>query len=236
VAVAGNGEEALRHLEEEAPFDLVLMDVQMPVMDGLEATRTIRSWARSGHPARARASTIPVIAMTAHAMKTDRERCMQAGMNDYISKPIEPVALFETISRWKENRIMDHSHVVTPLTSEGEKYPVDLEDALRRVDGDREFLEEILLNFVSRAPDQAAAIETFLGRNDARALTREAHSLKGAAGNLGAKQVAELARQLEQIGREDNLESGRALIQDLWEALDLLNAFVHQPVWDRKEA
>jgi CheY-like chemotaxis protein len=189
VTLAGNGREALAALEREA-FDLVLMDVQMPELDGLEATRRIRRRERDtgGH--------VPVIALTAHAMKGDRERCLEAGMDAYVSKPVHPQQLFQAIGTLAPDP--------APAGTVTEADPVAAWDpgaALARVGGDRELLKELVHLFLDECPKWLAEIRQALDAHDAAALRRAAHSLKGGLGHFGARAALEAAQCLEMMGR-----------------------------------
>ena len=175
----GNGREAVNALER-VQYDLILMDVQMPVMDGLEATRRIRErevsdcGRRKAEDKMIKERTpqntirnpkseipIPIVAMTANAMKGDRERCIAAGMDDYISKPVDPQELLHKVELWieygkknngKREEKMKEQEV--PAQTKKECIPLDIEKALERSMGDKEFLEEILQEFVRSMPQQ----------------------------------------------------------------------------------
>ncbi len=194
VDAVANGRDAVAAVGTNK-YDLVLMDVQMPVMDGFAATAAIRQM--SG-PARA----IPIIAMTAHAMAGDREKCIEAGMDDYASKPIVPRELFATIDRWSAGILPETSAASVPEKAPpDENGPIDFDDALDRFDGDREFLDELLGDFQSQAIDILNAIRSAIDSRDAEALRYQAHTLKGAAANLGATALSAAAFELEKIGK-----------------------------------
>ncbi|MCC6444742.1 MAG: response regulator [Armatimonadetes bacterium] len=189
VAIAENGREALDLLEEQS-FDLILMDVQMPEVDGYEATRIIREkeQATGGH--------IPIIAMTAHAMTGDREKCLEAGMDAYISKPFQPQELIALV-----HMLTISPGPVAEAGPEPEREPsFDSDIALSHVGGDPALLKELIDIFVAHAPVMMAAIEQAVAGRDSKALTRAAHSLKSSFGNLGAEQARETAAALESIG------------------------------------
>jgi PAS domain S-box-containing protein len=216
-----NGRMALDALRLAA-YDLVLMDVQMPEVGGFEATKIIRAKEKDQ-------SHIPIIAMTAHAMKGDRERCLEAGMDDYVSKPIEPSKLIDTIKKWtrpsdqgKPPRKRDES----PESGPSQDQPVDLKAALERLGDDREFLEELLREFVDRAPGQLKMLGEAAQRGDARVVQTEAHSLKGAAGNLGAGRIADLALSLEMSGRSGDLTGVEETIAELRTELEKLKRYL----------
>ena len=216
-------------------YDLILMDVQMPEMNGFEATQAIR--AKEGE-----AKHTPIIAMTAHAMKGDRERCLQAGMDDYISKPIEPQELFDAIEKWtksqgKEKDLSPFTLHLSPQKSEvacsefieqreihGIE-PIDLESALRRFEGDKEFFKEMLQEFLSYVPKQLDKLAEAIKTGEAKVVETEAHSLKGAAGNLGAQPIADLALRLESLGRTKDLAEAKKIIGNLKAELKRLEEY-----------
>jgi two-component system sensor histidine kinase/response regulator len=217
-----NGRRAIQSLKLKA-YDLILMDVQMSEMDGFEVTKIIR--AREGE-----AKHTPIIAMTAHAMKGDRERCLQAGMDDYISKPIEPQELFGAIEKWTKFRGKEKD--LSPSKSElalsehiEPVEPIDLESALLRFEGDKEFFKEMLREFLSYAPKQLDKLAEAIKTGDAKVVEREAHSLKGAAGNLGAKSIADLALRLEFLGRRGDFAGAKEMIGDLKAELKRLEEY-----------
>ena len=190
VVVVSNGREALSTLERD-PYDLVLMDVQMPEMDGLEATRAIRGneMGTGSHQT--------VVAMTALVMKGDRERCLAAGMDGYLAKPIRPQELDEVLDA--------HVPRGRAAASSLPRFPtadnlVDTEDLLARVDGDRVFLSELVEIFRADYPKQVKAARTALGKRDAIAVKRAGHTLRGALANLGARNACSMAEALEIIG------------------------------------
>ncbi len=199
VLVTGNGREALLALEKTAfrGFDLVLMDVQMPEMDGLEATAAIREREQGT------GSHVPIVAMTAHAMKGDRERCLAAGMDDYIAKPIRSQQLLEII----ENLAGVPAAESEPEPSRPSDDGIDKRALLSRMDGDNELLREIVELFLEDSPRQLIAIREAVARGDPAAVERSAHALKGSVGNFGAPGAFHTAQNLEQMGRERNLNA-----------------------------
>jgi two-component system, sensor histidine kinase and response regulator len=198
VVVAENGREAV-DLAQRGGIQLVLMDVQMPEMDGFEATQAIRNRER------VTGAHLPIVAMTAHAMKGDRERCLAAGMDDYLTKPIRSAELFDLLEQYARKGSF-------PMKAETEHEPMaetqvwNLEGALARVGGDRDLLGELMGIFEVESPKLLAMIRAAIERGDAAALELNAHGLKGAAGNFSAGPAADRARELEMMGRNKKLE------------------------------
>jgi PAS domain S-box-containing protein len=200
VAVASSGREALGRLEKE-PFDLVLMDVQMPEMDGLEATRTIRERERET------GTHLPIVAMTAHAMKGDRDRCLEAGMDDYVSKPIQAEQLFRAI----EGLAPSLREPERAATAGDDRQPIlDRADLLNRFGGDEELLRELIAIAIASFPEQLAQVRAAIARGDSEALARAAHAIKGAAGNFSTTAAFEAAQRLELMGREGEMAGAGA--------------------------
>ncbi|HZD47483.1 MAG TPA: response regulator, partial [Silvibacterium sp.] len=194
VDVADNGEIAVRMVGEK-DYDLVLMDMQMPVMDGIAATKAIRS-----NP---RFSALPIVAMTANVMEGDREKCLQAGMNDHVSKPIDPDALYAALMRWVKPRRPQ------PPAAPAQKVEATAQDALpdidgvdsaeglRRVGGNRRLYLELLVKFAARHGDAGLHVSAALESGDRLMAERVAHTVKGVAGNIGIKRVQFAAGALE---------------------------------------
>jgi two-component system sensor histidine kinase/response regulator len=205
VEVANNGREAVEKLTAGNPYDVVLMDLQMPEMDGFQATARIRSEERF--------KELPILAMTAHATLEERQRCLDAGMNEHITKPIDPAKLFEAVSRFCGPRAgaapvaaKDVQHVDLP--------PVEglaIEDGLRRVGGNRKLYRKLLGQFAEQQARAPEAIAEALAQGDVATAERLAHTLKGVAGNIGAMPVQAAAAELEKAIR-DRAPSETALI------------------------
>ena len=203
VTVTNHGGEAVRILTEgEQPpsFDVVFMDLQMPEMDGFTATRLLR--------AQPRIQGLPIIAMTAHALVEERQRCLEAGMNDHVSKPIEPDALFATLLRWVKPRELQATgaegrparptdDVVLP-----EIDGVDVAGGLKRVAGNNRLYRELLMQFAIKQVDTSSQISAAIECGDRKLAERIAHTVKGVAGNIGLERVFAAAERLEQSIRE----------------------------------
>jgi len=196
VTIVDNGLEAIDACARER-FDVVLMDVQMPDIGGLEATAAIRLRERGA------TTHVPIIAMTAHAMKGDRERCLDAGMDEYVTKPLDSRRLCALVEALADGRPATDIESDTP--SDG--VPLELsEQVLTRVGGDRELLVAISRLFVDDAPTHLARIQHAIETQDADGLRRAAHALKGAAANFEAASVVAAARALEDIGRDNRFD------------------------------
>ena len=220
--VAGNGSEALEAFRT-LPFDLILMDCQMPQMDGYEATRAIRESERGSD------RRIPIIAATANAMRGDREKCLAAGMDDYLTKPVKLDDLKAVLERWASTKRAanagapaarragatptapapaDGTPASAPKRGPGKKKeepsgPLDPEvfGQLREADGGGGFLAAIIDKFLEEAPARLAALREAADRADAQALVKAAHSLKGSAGTLGARDLSAMCGGLEESAR-----------------------------------
>ncbi len=202
VRVANNGREAIAALQTEK-FDMVLMDVQMPEMDGLEAAEKIR--AREQHTG----THIPIIAMTAHALKGDRERCLAAGMDGYIAKPIHAAELFDVIGGLFAAR---EELLEPPAPEMAEGDIVNWQEALQAVQGDPQLLKTVVEAELEEIPRLMAAISKAIASSDAAALRLAAHTLKGSLRYFGKTVACEEVFRLEKTGQDGNLsEAGASL-------------------------
>jgi CheY-like chemotaxis protein/HPt (histidine-containing phosphotransfer) domain-containing protein len=194
VCCADNGRQALTMLNEQ-DFDLVLMDIQMPEMDGYEITRRIR--------AEPRYREMPVIAMTAHAMVEEWEKCLDAGMNGHVAKPIDPEALFNTLKQWLKTE--KRSPIVTGQTGTvdtDERLPeelpgIDMQWGLERIGGNRKLYRKLLTEFFLKHGNALKTIESLLAEGDKASVRRELHTLQGVAGNIGARALQKAAQAYE---------------------------------------
>jgi two-component system, sensor histidine kinase and response regulator len=195
--LAANGVEALSMLES-GNFDLVLMDVQMPVKDGLATTREIREQEK------ATGAHMPVIAMTAHAMKGDRERCLVAGMDAYLTKPVTSQSLQQTIAATRKRA---KPAALSPHISSGSVESWSITKARENVGGDEALLRELLQIFLQESPKQLAVLEHAIETASAASVESVAHTLKGELGYLGLAEAADQARDLERMGHDRALKS-----------------------------
>ena len=251
----GNGQEALEALEKNI-YDIVLMDIQMPVMDGYKATAQIRRMeheclqAGSNEKKSGDASApgfayldhskrIPIIAMTAHAMKGDREKCIAAGMDDYTPKPINPQEVLEKIEKWTSaERNVSGSETEAevskknPLPDTNEEMPsLDFDKALERAMGDKDFLKMLLEGFIQELPDQIESIKMAIAATDAIMLTEVAHKIKGAAANLSACGISDTAKSLEEIGRSQKMDQADQVLNVMLKEGQRLTEYIAQIEW-----
>jgi PAS domain S-box-containing protein len=209
VVLAANGLEALSALEAGS-YDLVLMDVQMPIMDGLEATRLLREKERgSGHHQ-------AVIAMTALVMKGDRERCIAAGMDGYLSKPIRPEGLDDVLDGCISKKLEVVSDPAPASATEGS---VCTQELLERIDGDYSFLAELLELFRGDYPVLLQSARDAVSHGDAAALQRAGHTLRGVMGNLAAPVALKIAAEIESMGKAGNIAHAGTKLTELEQEL-----------------
>jgi CheY-like chemotaxis protein len=210
VVVASNGRQVLEKLEQEL-FDLVLMDVQMPEMDGFEATAAIRRKEQGTD------LHLPIVAMTAHAMKGDRERCLEVGMDGYVPKPVRPHELYAAVEGAPPNpaRIVPASFAgetppplepVSTLADLGSGQLLNWNEALERVGGNAQMLKDLVALFLEEGPRLLAEIRRAMDQGNAAELRRQAHTLKGSAALFAAEPTVRAARLLEYLGRDGKLE------------------------------
>jgi CheY-like chemotaxis protein len=215
VEVVSTGAEALAALEQQA-FDVVLMDVQMPVMDGFEATAAIR--------VRERASNrhMPIIAMTARAMPGDRERCLNAGMDAYLSKPMTAGALYSAIDQLLQS---ESTNRVGTIESVAEP-PVDLSAVVETVEGDEALLAELVRVFAHDYPKRLTEIREAIAIGESKRLERASHGLRGEVGLFSAQVACNLAATLETMGREGHLDNALGVLQELEREIERVILFL----------
>ncbi|MBI5054118.1 MAG: PAS domain S-box protein [Chloroflexi bacterium] len=215
-----NGRLAVEAIQR-TPYHLILMDVQMPEVDGFEATKMIRD-----HEGTTRHT--PIIAMTAHAMKGDREKCLEAGMDDYISKPLDPDQVFATIQRWTQFAPPARTGKTKPLVAIQESAAplVDMQTALPRFNGDREMLVELLQQFSAQLPDDILKLTHAAESGDAKELHHLAHNLKGAAATFSVTRVTALALEIETLAREGKTHEALKAVGEIGEEEVKLKEYV----------
>ncbi|MBI9112492.1 MAG: response regulator [Maridesulfovibrio ferrireducens] len=218
IETAINGLEAVQMLAQNN-YDLVLMDIQMPEMDGYEATRTIRN--------KLKKKDLPIIAMTAHAMRGDKEKCLQAGMNDYIPKPIDKNQMISTIKAYllinhdefSKSKVQDTSST----NKNFQKYQqLNIEEALDRIGGDLDILINILNNFDEYNKKFTKKINSMLAKNELKEAGDMAHTLKGAAANLSAIYLAKTAQKLENACKANQKEDAVIALYETSKKIELL--------------
>jgi two-component system, sensor histidine kinase and response regulator len=231
---ACNGEEALA-AARASEFDLVLMDCQMPVMDGMAATAEIRRHEQQ----RGRARQLPIIAITANALQGDRESCLAAGMDDYLSKPFTQTMLAETLGRWialPRAALVHHGDArkaaastavtaampagaaaapaATPAPPAGASINRHALDAIRALSADKgeALLQRVLHAFIDDTPGHLATLRDAIAARNAGSVRKVAHSLKSSSANVGADTLAQLSKDMEQLGRNDTTSGAAALL------------------------
>ena len=223
VIVAENGKQALTAIERHK-FDLVLMDVQMPEMGGLEATQLIREKEKST------GEHLPILAMTAHAMQGDRERCIAAGMDGYLAKPIDPKSFLQTVEGISQRATQSET---TPQeagsrdASSNAPRALDTKALLEWFSGNRKLLRSIVKTFRDDCPRMMARIRSALAANDANLLADGAHALKGSVGNFGPTAALDTTRKMEKIARQGKLDGAWELYATLEDEIALLLPALH---------
>ncbi len=231
VTVAENGREALDALKEQH-FDAVLMDIQMPVMDGYVATRKIRR-----NPA---FQDLPIIAMTANAMAGDREKCLKAGMNDHVGKPIEPHLLFDTLVKWIPDRLLKKNETQLDFDSAaGHDFPdidgLEVETGLRRTGNNPKLYLKLLGDFLSdHGRDDIAIIEA-IENGEADTAYRMSHSLKGVAGGIGAVKLFESVQQLDQHLKQSEMGKVKSLLPEFKQHFHNLTTNLETFIFEQRE-
>jgi PAS domain S-box-containing protein len=207
--VTPSGKQALLMLETQS-YDLVLMDVQMPEMDGYEATRRIRD-----PNSKVLNRNIPIIATTAHAMHGDAEKCLAAGMSDYISKPIDPKALATVVEKWLTRKAHGAPEEAPVESVKDDKAPppkpengslvFNRETFLERMMGDDEFARDIVAGFVKDLPTLLTALSEQVALGDPESIWKQAHKMKGSAANVGGELLADAASEIERAGKAGDM-------------------------------
>jgi HPt (histidine-containing phosphotransfer) domain-containing protein len=209
----------------------VLMDMQMPEMDGLEATRAIRN-----PQSAVRNHQIPIIAMTAHALQGDREKCIEAGMNDYLTKPISPRALADALEKWlpRETKAPGLQALVdakghTSVTAGEREIPVfDKADMLARLMDDEDLACTVLGGFLEDIPKQIEVLKGYLEVGDVPRAERQAHSIKGASANVGGAVLRAVAFEMEKAGKAGDRKAVTARLPELEAQFIRLKAAIEQ--------
>ncbi len=232
VSVVNNGQLAVDRCLSDSP-DVILMDIQMPVMDGIQATGQIRAAEQTT------GRHTPIVAMTAHAMKGDRERCLQAGMDQYVSKPLRAHQLFEAIAAALGQAAaavvapevpLTTTESITPTTPAAPEATVatvaNWPDALEAVNGDWETLQGVIEAHLQESPRLLGELRNAMAAGDAVSVQRAAHTLKSSLRFFGAVHAADLAWQLEQAGKGQDLVAAESLLQQLAEQMEQVDRVI----------
>jgi signal transduction histidine kinase/DNA-binding response OmpR family regulator len=238
VTVANNGLKAVQAFEEKGRrgersfFDLILMDVAMPEMDGLEATQAIREKEKTlgGH--------IPIIAMTAFTTKEYHEKCLECGMDAYVSKPVRIDELNKTIEpflpREPEAPAIVAAPAASPVVEASALSPVVLREALEIVGEDVDILRDAVAISLEEVPGQLQELEDAMARQDANGVEAKAHRLKGVMGNVGAMLAREVGQRLETMGNQSNLAGGPDVLKTFKKEIGRVIAFYSDPAWEQR--
>jgi CheY-like chemotaxis protein len=237
--IAANGQEVLQLLTK-IPYDLVFMDCQMPILDGFDATKQILSWQENKFAAGHRPV---VIAMTANAMKEDRQKCIDAGMDDYISKPVSKEKLENILQLWNYNIQQKaqeknlHLCIDSSITNildvnllNRENISIDAiinwQHLHQLSENNSEFELELLEIFVSDVPSHLASVKDAIAVNDCLSIVREAHHIKGSAANIGAEQIHLSAEKIERLALEEKIDNMMVLVNTIEEQITQIQEFL----------
>jgi PAS domain S-box-containing protein len=230
IDLAENGEQSVSAFDQK-DYDLIFMDLQMPVMDGTQATKKIRQREQaylsgslqSPFPRKKR---VPIVAMTAHAMTGDREKCLAAGMDDYIAKPLRKAELLSMVDKWLRDKPPSATGETTAAETE-QALPLDIPAAVKEFEGNRELVSSIIKEFLQDLRAQIAKIQAAIGNADLETVSREAHAIKGGAANITAHQLSLTASGLEQHAKASNMPACHDSICKLISEIDRLETFTH---------
>ncbi|MDZ7957853.1 MAG: response regulator [Aulosira sp. DedQUE10] len=225
--VVANGQEALQILEK-IPYDLIFMDCQMPILDGLDTTREIRRWPESAFASRRRPV---IIAMTANAMKEDKQKCLDAGMDDYLSKPVIKDKLAAMLDHWGSMILKTQDTVAckpeqTPTQADSLTLLIDWEHLHQLSEDNAEFEFELLQIFVEDIQVHLEITKEAIENNDFEQVAQEAHHIKGASANVGVTAMHQAAEQLEQLVHYQERRGTASLIDELAKSINQIQAFL----------
>ena len=229
VDLAENGQEAVDAVDRRN-YSLVFMDIQMPVMDGYAAMGAIRDNETADGQDGTPPSRLPIIAMTAHALIGDREKCLRAGADDYLSKPLKKDKLLAMVNKWLGSPVPGpNGSDTSPSSSHAETKgaPMNMAQALEEFDNDPEFLMDVLAGFIQNVNQQVNILRTAVADDAVETVINEAHAIKGGASNLTADSLATVALELEQIGKTGTLSQAPRIIDDLEDNLRQLEIFAN---------
>lgn len=214
VTAVGNGKEVVEITEEES-FDLILMDLQMPIMDGWEATRVLKERENNS------GNRIPIVAMTAHAIQGYRERCVEAGMDGYLSKPIRAEELLQQVLEIQQMQIRS----AASLPSSNDRFCREI--ALSRLDGDAELLREVVTLLRESAPQRIAELKQAAACDDLPQIGRAAHALRGAIGYVDTGSALSSTMRLEELVSQGDLQGAKQFIPIVSHQIEQLLAAIH---------
>ncbi|BBD61242.1 multi-sensor hybrid histidine kinase [Nostoc sp. HK-01] len=225
--VAANGQEVLQLLEK-IPYDVILMDCQMPVLDGLETTKEIHRWHESYFANRRRPI---IIAMTANAMKEDKQLCLDAGMDDYLSKPVMKEKLAAVLEHWSQFLVEIHTdiksvHTVSTTAEDLDTLPIDWEHLHQLSENDPEFEEQLLDIFVKDMYTRLELTKEAIANSDFQLMAQQAHQIKGTSNNIGAKSMYLVAEKLEQLAIYQERRGSTEIISELEDFVNRIQAFL----------
>jgi len=228
VVLAENGEEAIDMFMKKK-FDLILMDIQMPVMDGHEATKKIRQIEQHLSKDLENSMRIPIVATTAHAFEGYREKCIKADMDDYLTKPLKRDELITMVDKW----LFSNQELYTPKiqkvkVEKKSDAPIDIAQALKEFDNDEEFLNDVLNEFLENVENQLGLIQNAIVESDFKTIEKQSHSIKGGAANLTAMALSRVAKNLETAGREKGAKNMVDIFNMLLSAYKNLCQFVEK--------
>ena len=244
VTIVEDGNEAVQKALSKQ-FEMIFMDIQMPYMNGYEATKALRK----------EGVRTPIVALTANAMKSDDKKCLAAGCDDYISKPIEKKKLLQVLSKYLSKNSEDLSRQIDSVQSDVEQLnqlcsettssdtaetesgdeqygelPVDFE-IIKKIYDDEEVLKETVKVFLEDAPQTIELLAEAIAAGDSKNIKMYAHKLRGLARHVAARQISDMLYHLETKGREEKLEGAEALFADIQTEFDKLKSFLSQPNW-----
>jgi len=238
VDLASNGQEAIAALQNGGNHDLVFMDCQMPVLDGYQATKKIRS-KRTGITN----NTIPIIAMTANAMAGDEQKCLNSGMDDYLAKPIEPEKVIDMLKKWLPNKVkakngnaenklanVKSKTVTTQNNNSNELAIFDYDDMAKRLMNDPELIKSVTEIFCLDIVEQIGKLKVSINNNDVVQAAAIIHQIKGASANVGGKALSALALEMELAGKAGNIDDIRNSIEQLEENFNALNLAMKEAI------
>jgi two-component system, sensor histidine kinase and response regulator len=230
VVVANDGKEAVRHAQNE-PFDLIFMDIHMPNMNGYEATEALR---KSG-------MKVPIVALTANAMKGDDRKCFEAGCDDYLSKPIERKKLFETLVKYLQpaphvlenidavkNQVDELSQSICDASSKHDETIINWSRLMDRTNNDQELRKEIIKIWLEESPLRISALSQAVKAKTVKDIALHAHTIKGSAATIGAETLSKAAFELEIAGKKNQLKDADTMLANMITEFEKVKTYLLQ--------